>query len=137
MAQGKTDQVSRTSLWYLWQRYLERGVQALFRGATEWAAPRSLQPKEHRMTTEDFITELFCGVDEEMKTVPKDSQASLWPSEVLTLGLLFALKGVGNRAFYRSPVKILTVMSTFVRPIGSCEIGRLGGIRCALPMRRV
>jgi hypothetical protein len=28
-------------------------------------------------------------------------EAHLWPSEVVTLGLLHALKGVGNRAFYR------------------------------------
>lgn len=36
-----------------------------------------------------------------MKTLPKHPQASLWPSEIVTLGVLFALKGVGNRAFYR------------------------------------
>lgn len=28
-------------------------------------------------------------------------QAALYPSEVVTLALLFALKGSGNRAFYR------------------------------------
>lgn len=53
------------------------------------------------MTTTDFITELFCRVDEQMRDVPKHSQASLHPSEVVTLALLFAIKGVGNRAFYR------------------------------------
>lgn len=53
------------------------------------------------MTTQDFITELFCKVDDEMSHVPKHPQASLWPSEVVTLGLLHAIKGVGNRAFYR------------------------------------
>ena len=53
------------------------------------------------MTTEDFISELFYRVDETMKAVPKHPQARLWPSEVVTLGVLFALKGVGNRAFYR------------------------------------
>lgn len=53
------------------------------------------------MTTEDFIIELFCRVDDEMLDVPKHSQANLYPSEVVTLALLFALKGVGNRAFYR------------------------------------
>jgi hypothetical protein len=45
------------------------------------------------MTTEDFISELFYQVDEAKKPVPKHPQASLWPSEVLTLGVLFALKG--------------------------------------------
>jgi hypothetical protein len=36
-----------------------------------------------------------------MLDVPKHTQANLYPSEVVTLGLLFALKGVGPRAFYR------------------------------------
>lgn len=53
------------------------------------------------MSTVDFITELFCRIDDVMHDVAKHSQASLWPSEIVTLGLLFALKGVGNRAFYR------------------------------------
>lgn len=53
------------------------------------------------MTTEDFISELFYRVDETMKDLPKHPLASLWPSEVVTLGLLFALKGVSTRAFYR------------------------------------
>ena len=53
------------------------------------------------MTTEDFITELFCQVDDQMPDQQKHSQARLWPSEVVTLGLLHAIKGVGNRAFYR------------------------------------
>jgi hypothetical protein len=53
------------------------------------------------MTTIDFITELFCKVDDVMHDVPKHVQAALYPSELVTLGLLFALKGVGERAFYR------------------------------------
>src|SRR3954451_751033 len=53
------------------------------------------------MTTEDFISELFYRIDETMKGTPKPPKASLGPSEVVTLGVLFALKGVGNRAFYR------------------------------------
>jgi hypothetical protein len=53
------------------------------------------------MTTEDFISELFYRVDETRKDVSKHPQACLWPSEIVTLGVLFALKGVGNRAFYR------------------------------------
>jgi len=53
------------------------------------------------MTTEDFIIELFCRVDDKMPNVKKHPQAALYPSEVVTLALLFALKGVGNRAFYR------------------------------------
>jgi len=53
------------------------------------------------MTTEEFITELFCRVDDSMLTAEKTEQAHLYPSEVVTLGLLFALKGSGSRAFYR------------------------------------
>ncbi len=53
------------------------------------------------MPTIDFIIELFCRIDAAMCDEPKHSQASLWPSEIVTLGILFALKGVGNRAFYR------------------------------------
>jgi hypothetical protein len=36
-----------------------------------------------------------------MLSAKKHSQARLHPSEVVTLALLFALKGVGNRPFYR------------------------------------
>jgi len=53
------------------------------------------------MTTVEFITALFYEVDEQMGAIPKHPEAHLWPSEVVTLGLLHALKGVGNRAFYR------------------------------------
>jgi hypothetical protein len=53
------------------------------------------------MTTVDFITTLFCEVDEQLCTIPKHPEAHLWPSEVVTLGLLHALKGGGNRAFSR------------------------------------
>jgi len=53
------------------------------------------------MSDEDFIVELFCSVDEAMTDVKKHRQATLYPSEVVTLAILFALKGVGNRAFYR------------------------------------
>jgi hypothetical protein len=53
------------------------------------------------MTTTDFITELFCRVDDAMKDVSKHPQAKLHPSELVTLGLLHALKGSGERAFYR------------------------------------
>jgi hypothetical protein len=53
------------------------------------------------MTTVEFITALFYEVDEQMGAIPKHPEAHLWPSEVVTLGLLHALKGGGNRAFYR------------------------------------
>jgi|SRR5882724_3594277 len=53
------------------------------------------------MITEEFITALFSEVDEQLGALPKHPAAHLWPSEVVTLGLLHALKGGGNRAFYR------------------------------------
>jgi hypothetical protein len=52
------------------------------------------------MTTEEFIITLFCEVDERMLDVPKHPQAKLYPSEVVTIGLLFALKGGSFRGFY-------------------------------------
>ena len=56
------------------------------------------------MTTVDFITALFSHVDDhctECRINGKHPQAKLYVSEIVTLGLLFALKGVGNRPFYR------------------------------------
>jgi hypothetical protein len=53
------------------------------------------------MTTEEFTIELFYRVDNELLDVEKHPQAKLYPSEVVTIAFLFAIKGVGNRAFYR------------------------------------
>jgi hypothetical protein len=53
------------------------------------------------MITIEFITALFYEVDEQLHAIPKHPEAHLWPSEVVTMGLLHALKGVGNRPFYR------------------------------------
>jgi hypothetical protein len=53
------------------------------------------------MNTNNFVTELFCRIDDHMIDVPKHPQASLSPSEVVTLAFLFVLKGKGTRAFYR------------------------------------
>jgi hypothetical protein len=50
-------------------------------------------------TTIEFITALFYEVDEQLRAIPKHPEARLWPSEVVTLGLLHALKGGGNRPF--------------------------------------
>ena len=53
------------------------------------------------MTTWDLIIALFYHVDEQLHAMPKRPEVHLWPSKVVTLELLHALKGVGNRAFYR------------------------------------
>jgi hypothetical protein len=43
---------------------------------------------EEPMTTMESITALFYHVDEQLRTVPKHPEAHLWPSEVVTLGLV-------------------------------------------------
>ena len=53
------------------------------------------------MNTEHFITALFCRIDDQMTDVKKHSQATLYPSEVVTLAFMFVLKGKSTRAFYR------------------------------------
>lgn len=53
------------------------------------------------MTTEHLIIALFCRVDNLIGHLPKHSQAKLYPSELVTLALLHALKGAGQRPFYR------------------------------------
>ena len=53
------------------------------------------------MSTDDFIIGLFIRVDTVMSDVPKHPQAQLYPSEIVTLAVLFALKGDGPRRFYR------------------------------------
>jgi hypothetical protein len=53
------------------------------------------------MTAVDFITLLFCRVHDEFGELPKHVQGLLHPSEIVTIGMLYALKGRGQRAFYR------------------------------------
>ena len=53
------------------------------------------------MTTEEIIIRIFCLADDQLYGVPKVPQAKLYPSEIVTIGILFALKGIHFRAFYR------------------------------------
>jgi hypothetical protein len=53
------------------------------------------------VATQDFVIRLFCLVDDRLECRHKHPQAQLWPSEVVTIGLLFALKGSSFRSFYR------------------------------------
>ena len=53
------------------------------------------------MTTEEFIIAVFCEIDDQMPNIPKHPQAKQYPSELVTIGVLFALKGGYFRAFYR------------------------------------
>ena len=53
------------------------------------------------MTTVDIIISLFCLVDDRLGWRPKHPQSKLWPSELITIGMLFALKGSSFRSFSR------------------------------------
>ncbi len=53
------------------------------------------------MRTEEIIIRLFCMVDDKLAHVKKRKNANLYPSEIVTIGILFCLKGVHYRAFYR------------------------------------
>jgi len=53
------------------------------------------------MVMEDQIIALYCRIDDVMKGVASHPQAKLAPSEIVTLAVLFAIKGKGQRAFYR------------------------------------
>src|SRR5512135_1372037 len=62
---------------------------------------QALPCMEARMIPSDFIIDVFCRVDDRLRDVPTHPQAQVWPSEVVTLALVFARKGVGPRPFYR------------------------------------
>jgi hypothetical protein len=53
------------------------------------------------MPTDDIIIHLFCMVDDALHDVNNRPDAHLHPSEVVTIGLLFSLKGGRYRSFYR------------------------------------
>ena len=53
------------------------------------------------MTTEDLIIRILCVVDEKMVELAKHPQAKLYPSELVTIGIWFALKGGTFLSFYR------------------------------------
>jgi hypothetical protein len=76
-------------------------VEVATRIVLEREEQKHLSKGRIKMTTQDIIIHVFCFVDDHMKEVPKHSQAKLYPSELVTIGLLFALKGGHFRAFYR------------------------------------
>jgi hypothetical protein len=53
------------------------------------------------MTTEDIILHIFCFVDDALPKLKRHSQAKLYPSELVTIGILFSLKGGFFSTFYR------------------------------------
>src|SRR5438128_7423780 len=58
----------------------------------------STHHKEDGMPTDEIIIRLFYMVDTQIADVNKRSDAHLYPSEIVTIGLLFALKGGRFRA---------------------------------------
>jgi len=56
---------------------------------------------EESLTTLHCSTACVCQVEDPLAGLPTPSEAYLWPREVVTVGLLHALTGVGNRALYR------------------------------------
>ena len=62
-----------------------------------WIAHNTSQ--EDGMPTDEIIIRLFCMVDDQFGSVNKRSDALLYPSEIVTIGLLFSLKGGRFRAF--------------------------------------
>ena len=53
------------------------------------------------MTTDDIILHIFYLAATSLPAIPRHSQAKLYPSELVRIGILFALKGGYFRAFYR------------------------------------
>jgi hypothetical protein len=53
------------------------------------------------MTTEDIIIHIFYLVAVSLPDIQRHPQAKLYPSELVTIGILFSLKGGYFRAFYR------------------------------------
>lgn len=53
------------------------------------------------MTTELIIIHIFCLIDDKMRDIQKHPQAKLYPSELVTIGTLFAMKGGTFLSFYR------------------------------------
>jgi hypothetical protein len=53
------------------------------------------------LTLTDFIATLFFHVDEAMTDVPKDPRSQLWPSELVTIGVLYVLKAQSQRRFWQ------------------------------------
>ncbi len=53
------------------------------------------------MTTDDIVLHMFCLVDDRLPDIPKHPQAKVYPSELVTIGILFARNGGFVRACSR------------------------------------
>ena len=52
------------------------------------------------MNIADFITELYCKIDDALPDAPQHPQAVLSISELVAIGVLYAMKNVKQRPFY-------------------------------------
>ena len=86
------------------------------------------------LSTEDFIIELFVRVDQKMLDVLKDPRAHLWPGELVTLALLFAIKGV-NGVFFGSDFITVTKADgdCLWRPVTKIHLKGKGHLRDETP----
>ena len=62
-------------------------------------ATHTPQEKPDTVNIANFITELFCKVDDAIPDTLRHFQAILSISEVVTIGILYAVKDVRQRAF--------------------------------------
>ncbi len=53
------------------------------------------------MRTEDIIIRLLCMGDDKLVHVNQRKNTNLYPSKLVTIGILLTLKGIHYRAFYR------------------------------------
>ena len=63
-------------------------------------ATHTPQEEPDTVNITNFITKLFCKVDDAITDAPCHYQAILSVSELVTIGILYAVKGVSQRAFY-------------------------------------
>ena len=77
------------------------------------------------MTTEDIIIHIFYKADDALGAVHKEILASLYPSEVVTIGMLFALKGDSSGRL------IAGCAGTMTRCSAVCRSGRGCCASCA------
>jgi hypothetical protein len=66
------------------------------------------------VSTDEFIIGLFVRVDEAMRDVPLQPQGLLYPREIVTLGVLSALTGGGQRAFDRGLTREYAALFPFL-----------------------
>ena len=71
------------------RHFLQAGRKCATRPGTE----------ESMTTTIEFITALFCQVDDHLSDIPKHPEAHLWPSEVVTLGRCMRTKASATGRF--------------------------------------